>query len=109
MAELYVVPSDPRDKPYTAVIDCIGRKYITIVGNKRFDKNTFPYKSVADRFGWNPRLTAYESKEQYERLQLLSTEINKLKQQIRSYIDKCDDKIVLSTIVSYLVSHQNNS
>lgn len=107
MEELYVVPSDPRDKPYTAAINCIGRKYITVVGNTRFDKNTFPYESVADRSGWNPRLTAYKSKEQYERFQLLllKNEISKLKQQIRSYIDKCNDKIVLCTIVSYFNNH----
>lgn len=108
MTELYIVPNDPRCKPYIARIDCIGRKYISIVGRIRFDKNTFPYESVEDRNGWNPRLTAYKSKEQYERLQLLNTELSVLRQQIRSFIDKCDDKIILSTIVSYFNNSQKS-
>lgn len=108
MTELYIVPEDTRCKPYTAQIKTIGRKYITIDRFTRFDKNTFPYESVYTSAGYNPRLTAYESKEQYERLKLLNAELKELRQQIKSYIDKCNDKVVLCTIVSYFNNSQNN-
>lgn len=106
MTELYVVSDDKKYKPYVLKVTSIGRKYINTDGYFRFDKTTFPYKSVEDKTGWNPRLTAYESKEQYERLQLLNTELSELRQKIRSFIDKCDDKIILSTIVSYFNNSQ---
>lgn len=66
-SEVYIVPSDTRNKPYYRTVISIGRKYITVADNPSYNRfDILTKKSIANRTGWNPSLTLYESKEVYE-------------------------------------------
>lgn len=72
-SKVYIVPNDTRHVPYYRTVKSIGRKYITVDDNlsyARFDIIT--KESICDKSGWNPHLTLYENKAEYEAEQKVS-------------------------------------
>lgn len=102
MKELYIIPNDIRHKPYNIQIESIGTKYITTIDGYRFIKALKPpYCSTEDRRGWNPRLVAYDSKEQFDYIKSLQSKKQRLISTIITHINECcnnEDLIKIATV-----------
>lgn len=101
MKELYIIPDDTRCKPYNIQIKSIGTKYITTKDGYRFIKALKPpYYSTEDKSGWNPRLVAYDSKEQFEYIKSLQSKKQRLISTVTTYINECCDNEALIKIAT---------
>jgi len=65
-SQVYIVPDDARHAPYYAKVESIGKKYIHVEGNISKSRFRISDHRSADYNDWNPRLTFYESKRDYE-------------------------------------------
>lgn len=78
-SQVYIVPEDTREKPYCAIVKSIGSKYITVEGHLSYSRfSIYTHKSINDKTGWNPQLTLYESKRDYQAMQEIQDERHKL-------------------------------
>lgn len=103
ITELYIVPDDSRYKSYFMKIKSIGHKYITTVDGYKFIKTTAaPYYSTEDYKGWNPRLTAYESKEQLEKIKEFKAYKIRCKNTVTCFIDNCNDIQTLNKLLTFV-------